>query len=242
MDLTGKTALVTGAARRLGRAISLALARAGADLVLHYNNSSAQADVLAGEIRAMGRRAECFRADLADPEQIERMFRQAGAGFAALHVLVNNASVYPRTPLETLTAGQWDAVMAVNSRAPALCIRHAAEWMTAGGAIVNITDSGAQNGWGGYPAYCASKGALAALTASAARGLAGRNIRVNAVAPGVAMWEEGTGEPVKQAVLAHVPMKRAGTADDIANAVVFLASSDYITGQTLRVDGGWRTA
>lgn len=241
MDLTGRTALVTGAARRVGRSIALALARGGADVAVHYNRSAAEAESLAAEIRRLGRRAECFPADLADPLAIEALFAALANAMPPLHVLVNNASTYPRTPLESLSAEQWDAVLAVNARAPALCIRHAAAIMADGGSIVNITDSGAQAGWAGYPAYCASKAALESLTRSAARALAGRNIRVNAVGPGVVAWEDQTDEAVRATVLAHVPMKRPGTPEDIAAAVVFLAQSDYVTAQILRVDGGWRT-
>ncbi|MCY2929022.1 MAG: SDR family oxidoreductase [Planctomycetota bacterium] len=240
MDLTGKTALVTGSARRVGRAIALALADAGADLALHYHRSGAEAEGLAVDIRRLGRRAQSFPADLADPAAIEGLFAAVAKAMPPLLVLVNNASTYPRTPLETLTAAQWDSVLAVNARAPALCIRHAAAMMPGGGSIVNITDSGAQAGWAGYPAYCASKAALESLTRSAARALAGRNIRVNAVGPGVVAWEEATDEAVKDKVLAHVPMKRPGSPEDIAAAVVFLAKSEYVTAQILRVDGGWR--
>jgi NAD(P)-dependent dehydrogenase (short-subunit alcohol dehydrogenase family) len=242
MELTGKTALVTGAARRIGRAIALALAEAGADVAVHYHRSPAEAETLTDQIRRRARRAECFAADLADPPQIQRMFQAVGEVFGQLHVLVNNASVYRRTPLDALTAGPWDEVMAVNARAPALCIRHAVGLMRDGGSIVNITDSGAQAGWAGYPAYCASKGALEALTRSAAAALAGRGIRVNAVAPGVAAWQEQTSEEAKQTVLKQIPMKREGGPEDVAAAVVFLVRNDYITAQTLRVDGGWRMA
>ncbi|MCY2925889.1 MAG: SDR family NAD(P)-dependent oxidoreductase, partial [Planctomycetota bacterium] len=132
MDLTGKTALVTGAARRVGRSIALALARAGADVAVHYHRSAAEAESLAGEIRRLGRRAECFPADLADPAAIEGLFAALAKAMPPLLVLVNNASTYPRAPRETLTAQQWDAVLAVNARAPALCIRHAAAIMTEG--------------------------------------------------------------------------------------------------------------
>ena len=239
MELTGKIALVTGGAVRVGRAIALALAREGADIALHYGRSADKAVATAGEIAVLGRRAEIFSADLADPAQIERLFAEVGAKFGRLDVLVNSASVYDRTPLETLTAEQWDREFAINARAPALCIRHALPLMTRGGAIVNITDIAAEKGWGGFGAYCASKAALLTFTRSAARALAGRNIRVNSVAPGVAAWPEGKSEVDRQKVLAHVPMGRPGTPQDIASAVVFLVKSEYITAQNLRVDGGW---
>ena len=239
MELKGKVALVTGAARRVGRAIALAMARAGADVAVHYNRSAAQAQAAAEEIRALGVAAEAIQADLAEPEHIESMFSAVGKRFGRLDVLVNNAAVFDRTPIETLTAEQWDAEMAVNARAAALCIRWAVPLMSDGGAIINITDVAAEKGWAGFPAYCASKAALLALTRSAAMALADRNIRVNAVAPGVVEWHEATTEDRKKDILARVPLRRAGSADDVAAAVVFLARHDYMTGQNLRVDGGW---
>jgi len=239
MDLAGKTALVTGGAKRIGRAIALELARAGASVAVHYGRSRDEAAALAEEIRRLGVRAEAVHADLADPAQIEAMFAELRRAFARLDVLVNSAGVYDRTPIDTLTAEQWDAQMDVNARAAALCIRHALGLMGEGGAIVNITDSAAGRGFAGFPAYCASKGAMLALTKSAARALAGRGIRANAVAPGVAVWQPDVTEEQKAKVLAHVPMRRSGTPEDVAAAAAFLLRQDYITGQELRVDGGW---
>ena len=242
MELAGKTALVTGSARRLGKSIALALARAGADVALHCHRSITDAAQTREEIAALGRRAEVFPADLADPRQIEELFAAVARSFPRLDVLVNNAAVYAPTPIESLTAEQWDAQSAVNARAPALCIRHAIALMPAGGAIVNIADSSGPSGRADYTAYCASKAALAALTRSTALSLARRNIRVNTVSPGVALWHQNATESEKSAVIAQIPMKRAGTGDDVASAVLFLIRSDYITGQDLRVDGGWHMA
>jgi len=242
MDLNGKTALVTGAAKRLGRAIAVRLARSGADVVIHYNHSEDDARTTAGIIRDAGRRAELICADLADPQNIEAMFAELARLFPdrdrPLDVLVNNASVYDRGPIETLTAEQWDRQMSVNARAPALCIRSAAGMMPPGGAIVNITDIAAEDPRASLPAYCASKAALLAVTKSAAKALAA-DIRVNAVAPGAVLWAEGLSEACKQRALARVPMRRTGCPEDVAAAVVFLCTNDYITAQTLRVDGGW---
>lgn len=238
MNLSGKIALVTGAAHRLGRAIATALASAGADIALHFGHSVEDALRTAEELRGLGRRVELFQADLAQPEQIRAMFALVHDAFGRLDVLVNSAAVYDRTPIDALTAEQWDRHMAVNARAPALCIRHALPLMQAGGSIVNITDISAERAWGGYTAYCASKAALTAVTKSAARGLAGRGIRVNAVAPGAILWHDESPEQ-REKVLRQVPLKRSGTPEDVASAVVFLCRSDYITGQTLRVDGGW---
>ena len=238
MELQGKIALVTGSARRVGRAISLALAEAGCDLALHYHRSAEPARQLADEISATGRRAETFAADLASPEQIVSLFAAVGEAFGRLDVLVNNAGVYHRTPIGQLTAEQWDAEQAVNARAPALCIRHAIDLMSGRGAIINIADITGEKTLPNFPAYCASKAALLALSQSTAKALA-PGIRVNAVSPGVAAWADDATEAEKQAVLQHVPLKHAGTPQDIAAAVVFLARQDYITGQNLRVDGGW---
>lgn len=239
MELAGKTALVTGAGKRLGKAIALALANAGMDVAVHYGRSAADAQATAEEITRMGHRAAIFGADLAEPSSIEAMFSLLAHTFPMLHVLVNAAGVYDRTPIDTLTAEQWDSQLDVNARAAALCIRHALPLMTEGGAIVNITDIAATKAFAGYPAYCASKGALESLTKSTAKALAARNIRVNAVAPGVAIWQENASEAYQRNVLAQIPMGRAGSAEGIAAAVIFLARQDYITGQSLRVDGGW---
>lgn len=238
-DLSGKTALVTGAARRLGRAIALRLAACGADVIVHYRSSHQEAEDTAQQIRSLGQRAGTISADLADPAQISQMFDTIAQQWKRVDILVNNASIYNRTPIETLTAQQWDSQMAVNARGPAMCIHHCLPLMPDGSAIVNVTDISAEKTWAGYPAYCASKAALLALTKSTAKALAVRQITVNAVAPGAILWEEGISTEQKQQVLAQIPMKRIGCPEDIANAVEFLASQNYITAQTLRVDGGW---
>jgi pteridine reductase len=242
MMLTGKVAMVTGAARRLGRAIAIDLAHAGADIALHYGTSADDAQQTASDITTQtGCRVELFQCDLRDPDAIDAMFVQIADTFGRLDVLINNAAIYQPTLIDDLTADAWDAVTTVNTRAPALCISRAIPLMTKGGAIVNITDVGASKGFASYPAYCASKAALEGLTRSTAKALADRNIRVNAVAPGIAMWAETDSQATRDAVLAQVPMKRPGTPQDIASAVRFLATADYITGQVLRVDGAWHT-
>ena len=241
MKLDGRIALITGAGKRVGRTISLELARRGADIAVHYRSSDKEARATAEEVRQIGRRAELFRADLSQPDEIETMFGRLRETFGRLDVLVNSAGIYHHTPIETLTAAQWDTLIAVNARGPALCIRYAAELMDTDGAIVNITDIAAEKTWAGFPAYCASKAALLAVTKSSAKALAGRNIRVNAVAPGAILWQENNPEEDRrrEQVLKQIPMKRVGTPEDIAAAVAFLIDNDYITAQTLRVDGGW---
>lgn len=231
--------MVTGGGCRLGRVIALALGRCGADVVLHYGRSELEAQKTADEIRPMGRQVELVQADLSRPDEIESMFARLAESPGRIDVLVNNAAIYSPTPIETLTADQWDRFQAVNARAPALCIRYAIPLLNDGGAIVNITDIGSEKAWAGYPAYCASKAALQALTKSCAKSLTGRNIRVNAVAPGAILWKEETSDEQRRKVIEQIPMKRTGEPEDVAAAVVFLAQQDYITGQTLRVDGGW---
>lgn len=239
MELDGKIALVTGAARRVGRAIALELAHAGADLAIHCHHSKDDAESLVTEIRTLGRQAECFSADLADPAEIATMFELIGNRFARLEVLVNNASVYHRTPWAEFTAEQWDAEFAVNTRGAALCIQHALKLFgDRPAAVVNIADIGAEKARPSYPAYCASKAALLAMTVSAARAMAPQ-VRVNAISPGVALWADPDDEQEHQKVLAQIPMKRPGSPEDIAKAVRFVIENDYLTAQNLRVDGGW---
>lgn len=242
MELQGKIALVTGASRRIGREIALALAQAGADLALHYFHSADQARQLADEIRALGHRAETFQADLADPRQIAGLLAAVGKAFGRLDILVNNAALCLPTPIAALTAEQWDSQLAVNARAAALCIRHALPLMTAGSTIVNIADASAPAGRADYVAYCASKAALLAVTTSSALSLAPKGIRVNAVSPGIALWQDGDGDELKAQMLRRIPLGRIGGADSVVQAVLFLLRNDYVTGQDLRADGGWHTA
>jgi pteridine reductase len=167
------------------------------------------------------------------------MFSCVAREFPRIDVLVNNAAVFSRCPIESLESDQWDAIMAINARSPALCIKYALPMMNGGeGAIVNITDIAAENPLSAYAAYSASKAALLSLTKVAAKSLAKKNIRVNAVAPGIILWDENTTDAEKRAIMDKIPLNRSGRPEDIAAGVVFLAQHDYITGQTLRIDGG----
>ena len=238
MELGGKVALVTGSARRIGRAVALALGRAGANVFVHYNRSRAEAEATAGEIRALGVEAEAVRAELADVGQIAAMFRAVEDRFARLDVLVNNAAVLYPTPLAELTERQWDELLAVNAKAPTFCIQSAARLMRDGGAIVNVTDISAARPWRTFVAYSAAKAALAAVTVSTAKALAGRGIRVNAVAPGVIEPRADTSPESAARLVEAVPLGRKGESEDVAAAVLFLLRNDYITGETINVDGG----
>ena len=242
MQLTGKSAIVTGASRGIGSAIAIDLAARGALVVVNYNSSAASAQEVVAAITSAGGKAIAIKGDVSKLDEANALVKAAIDAYGRLDILVNNAAVFNAPPIETLTPEQWDAAFAVNARAPALCIRHAIDLMRQGGSIVNIADIQADKPRSNYPAYCASKGALISLTKACAKALAGRNICVNAVSPGIAQWSENASDTHKQAVLKQVPMNRPGTPRDIASAVVFLASQNYITGQNLRVDGGWCTS
>ncbi len=233
------SALVTGGAVRLGRAIAEALADAGYDLVLHYHSSADQAEESADRVRSRGARVQTVRADLSDPKQIGLPFDAVDEAFGSLDLLVNSAAIFPRVdPLEA-TDSDWDTVFALNARAPFLCAQQAARRMgTRGGAIVNIVDTGATEAWPNYVPYVASKAALASLT----RGLAAAyapHIRVNGVAPGAVLLPENANDKSESAAAAgRSVLGRVGAAEDVAAAVVYLAGATYVTGEILRVDGG----
>ncbi len=235
-------AIVTGASRRLGRAIALELAGQGLAIGLHYHRSASQAQETAAEIRGSGIPVFLLQADLADPGQIEAMFRQVAALPYRLKVLVNAAAVMPRADILTIPAEEWDQTLALNLRAPLLCAQAAARLMTRqgqGGLIVNISDTGARKTWTGFPAYTVSKAALETLTQLLARKLA-PGIRVNAVAPGLILPSETTSAAEWERLTARVPLGRAGSPEEVAQAVAFLLHNEYITGQTIVVDGGYQ--
>jgi pteridine reductase len=230
-------ALVTGGAVRVGRAIAEVLAGAGYDLVLHYHSSSAAAEELSERLRAKGARTFLAQGDLSDPAQIRRPFDVVDRELGGLELLVNSAAIFPRhDPLE-VDAAEWDRVFALNARAPMLCSQAAAHRMERG-SIVNIIDTGATEAWPGYVPYVASKAALASLTRGLAAAFAPR-IRVNGVAPGpVLLPETADGESERSAAARRTALGRVGTAEDVAEAVLFLANAEYVTGEILRVDGG----
>ena len=230
-------AIVTGGAVRVGRAIALGLARAGYDVLVHYHASAEAAEETAAALRAAGGGAATARADLTKPEQIARPFEAAAEAFGGLDLLVNNAAIFPRVdPLEA-TADDWDRVFALNARAAFLCSQEAARRMERG-AIVNILDTGASQAWPAYVPYVASKAALASVTRGLAAALAPR-IRVNGVAPGPVLLPEGDDDEAdREAAGRRTALGRVGTPEDVAEAVVYLAGADYVTGEIVRVDGG----
>jgi 3-oxoacyl-[acyl-carrier protein] reductase len=242
--MEGKKTIVTGASRGLGRAIALAFAREGADVLVNCANREEQAKEVAAAIEGCGRHAVVHRADVSDPAQVQAMVGAALAAFGRVDVLVNNAGItMPKGPLETSEA-EWDRVLAVNLKSVFLCSRAVVEGMMAqgGGRIINISSTAGQTGTLSGPAYCASKAGVIGLTKSLARSFAPHNVLVNALSPAlidteILYWR--TPEQWKT-TLESIPLKRLGSPDDLAEAAVFLASSggNFITGATLDINGG----
>lgn len=232
-------ALVTGAASFLGNSISFKLAKEGFDLVLHYQSSARKAKQLAAEIRKFGVQVLLLRGDLRRVETAVSLVRQTIKVFKRLDLLVNNASLFYPTPIKTTKPHQWLELFQVNSFSPYFLSRAAAPWLKKGkGSIVNLTDIyGEYPILKGYDAYCASKSALITLTKILAREL-GPEVRVNAVSPGAIFIPKDYSLQQKKALLDHSALKRQGTPEDIAAAVFFLASQNFVTGQVLKVDGG----
>lgn len=246
MELSGKVALVTGAAHRLGKAIALALAGRGASIVLHYGTSAEQAEATASEIRRLGVKAWALAADLSDPRQIEALVATAGERAHRLDVLVASAATFERRPLEEISAEDWDRVHAINLRAPFLLLREAAPRLRAshrdGGApaaVINVLDLSSQLPWRRYAHHGSAKAGLAHLTRIAARELAPA-IRVNAVAPGAILPPPGmdAADEAWRITGSRLPLGRTGDPREVGSAVAFLAENDFTTGTVLVVDGG----
>ncbi len=240
MELAGSVALVTGGVRRLGRAIAQALAQAGSDLAIHHHSSSEeQAEGAATELRDLGRRVELFRADLTHPQEIERLFVEVEEAFGALDILVNNAAIFKRRPIDEISFEDWDRVLDLNLRAPFFCGQRAARLMNrrAAGRIINIADIGGLQPWSGYAHHSISKAGLIMMTRVMARALA-PSILVNAIAPGPVLPADDLDQRERAELAEKTALRRLGQPGDIARAVVFLVQSDYITGETLVVDGG----
>ena len=231
-------ALVTGAAHRLGKAFVLALARNGYAILLHYRASDVQAARTATEIRTLGVPVFLSQADLTDPKNVTSMFRMVDKLPHPLKVLVNSAAVIPAGDPRTLAVKDWDNAFDLNLRAPFLCAQEAARRMTNGGLIVNVTDVGAHKSWSRYPAYSVSKAGLEALTKILARAFA-PNIRVNAIAPGLVLQSDLVSAEEWQRLVDRLPLKRPATVKEIAEALEFLLKNEYVTGQTLVIDGGY---
>ena len=238
METDGRVALVTGAGTRVGRAIALALGKAGMRVAVHYAGSQRGARETADEIIGMGSDARTMPGDLTDPATAPRLVEHTAKVFGALDVVVNSAAVMLRTPVGEVLVEDWDAMFALNLRAPFFLCQSAARVMSErGGCIVNIADLAAFEAWRGYIPHAITKAGLVQMTRGLAHALAPK-IRVNAVAPGAVMLPEGATQQEADKLISTTPLGRLGSADDVAQAVLYLICADYVTGQTLIVDGG----
>ncbi len=229
-----KIALVTGAAHRLGKSFALTLARLGFDIVLHYNSAVDEARQTQSEIESLKRRVTLAQADLTDPVEIQSLI----SNIESLNVLVNSAAFMPSGNVESLPLETWNTTLDLNLRAPFLLAQECAKKMPAGGLIVNITDVGAQKAWSRYPSYTVSKAALESLTKILARALAPK-IRVNAIAPGFVLQSDIVPAEEWERLINRVPLKRPARTEEITSALEFLIKNEYVTGQTIVVDGGY---
>lgn len=238
MELPGRTALVTGGARRIGRALVLALARERMRVALHYYASEREAEHTAEEARGLGAEVIAIRADLRQPGEPERVVGKAVDAFGGLDVLVNSAAVMLRTPFGRVTAEQWDDIFALNLRAPFFAAQAAAAVMRErGGVIVNIADLAAFETWPAYVPHGISKAGVVQLTRALARMLAPA-IRVCGIAPGAVLLPDDWDENDADKIAGTTPLRRIGSPDDVASALLFLLRADYVTGETIIVDGG----
>ena len=242
MQLAGGAALITGG-KRIGAAVARTLAAAGMDVALSYNKSRAEADATAAEVTAAGRRAHVASANLGNPADCRALVDGAAAAFGRLDVLVNMASVYTATPFDTLDEHSWAATVDIDLRAAFLCSRAAVPHMrrNGGGRIINFSDWLAVSGrprYPGYLPYYVAKAGVMALTEALSLELAGDQILVNAVAPGPILAPPDTTDEEFKAVETATPLGRWGGPDSIARAVMFLVETDFVTGETIRVDGG----
>lgn len=245
--LNGKAALVTGAARRLGRATALALAEAGADVAITFLSSVKEARETVVDLSGHGVRAFALRCDVTDESSVRGMMKDVGRELGRIDILVNNAANYETAEFEKLSVRQWDAIFASNTRGPFLVSREALKWMRRSrgkGAgpfeakIINMGSLGGLRPWPTHAHYCSSKAAVHMLTKVMAKALA-PEIAVNAVAPGMIDLEEKSAAAFMRRMAKQTPMQRNGRGDEIAAAVLFFATApQFITGQILAVDGG----
>ncbi|HEV2385884.1 MAG TPA: SDR family NAD(P)-dependent oxidoreductase [Candidatus Acidoferrales bacterium] len=236
LPLAGQVALVTGAAKRIGRSIALRLAAEGADVVVNYHHSAPEAGQLAAEIRRSGRRALALGGDVSRAREVAELFGAVDREFGKLDILVNNAGVFFAVPFEQLAEEQWDFTLNTNLKSQALCAQAAVPLMRRAGRgrIINISSIGAFQPKPRYVHYCVSKAGVVMLTRCLARAL-GPAITVNSVAPGKIQFP---GEEIDEGYVRRTPLGKVGGGQDIADAVLFLARADFITGQVILIDGG----
>jgi pteridine reductase len=235
--LQGRVALVTGAGKRLGRAVALRLAEEGADVVVHYGNSRKEANEVVGEVEKLGRRSVALRAELHRVTEIQDLFRQVSERFGRLDILVNSAANFLPGQVEDTTEQIWDDSQDTNLKAVFFCVQAAAPMLKASrGVIINFADVGGILAWPGYISHCVSKAGVITLTECLAKALA-PEVRVNAIAPGT-ITMPGDAPELEAEYIRRAPLRRGGRPEDICEAVMFLVRSEFVTGQTLVIDGG----
>lgn len=234
--LTGQVALVTGAAKRIGRSIALRFAAEGAAVVVNYNTSKKEAEAVVREIRALGSKAVAVQANVSRRADVKKLFAAVEKQFGRLDILVNNAGEFFPVKFEEITDAQWDGILDTNLKSQFLCAQAAAPIMKkqGRGRIINLSSLGGLLPWPSYTHYCVSKAGSIMLTRCLARAL-GPEILVNSIAPGTI---EFPGDPPDEDYIQRVPLHRTGTGEDIADAALYLATAEFVTGQILAVDGG----
>src|SRR3954466_14421281 len=239
LDLSGKTVLITGGARRIGRAIALRMAECGARVAFTYLHSEAEAEKLVAEIGRMERQAFALRCDVTDERNVAEAIKEVQRSVGEIDVLVNNAALYETVPFEDLTVAQWDRMFASNARGPFIVSRAAIPSLRKRmGKIINLGSLGGLRPWASHAHYCASKAALTMLSQVMAKALA-PEISVNCVAPGMIDARENPESKTLKHFAQKTPMQRNGTNQDVAEGVLFFAAAPkFITGQTLVIDGG----
>lgn len=238
MDLRGRVALVTGAGHRVGRAIAIALGGRGMRVAVHYNAAADGAQETVRQIRAAGGDGDVIAADLTDPEAPARLVSGVVEMFGSLDVLVNSAAVMVRTPFGDVTPRTWDDIMALNQRAPFFLAQAAAPHLRAArGVIVNIADLAAFETWPAFIPHGISKASVVYMTRSLARVLA-PEVRVAGIAPGTVLLPENWNRDAAQHLRETTPLERHGSPSDVSSTALFILDSDYLTGETIIVDGG----
>jgi len=239
VNLDGRVALVTGAGHRVGRALAVALGAERMSVAVHYNKSADEADETVRLITHAGGKAHTFGFDLSDADAPARLIAAVTREFGKLHVLINSAAVMKRHSFGSITPADWDETMSLNLRAPFFIAQAAAQAMTEGGAIVNISDLAAFETWPSYIPHSISKAGIVKMTEGLARVLA-PSIRVNAIAPGAVLLPDDWGEKTGERLSDTTPLRRLGDPQDVVDAMLYLLRAEYVTGETVIVDGGRR--
>ena len=239
MELRGRRALVTGAGIRVGRVIAETLMHHGVHLAIHYAHSEGGARDVAAAATAAGLKAVTLGADLGDAAEAQGLAARAAQALGGLDILVNSAAIMEHQVIAEVQPSDWDRAMNLNLRGPFFVAQGAAALMGEGGAIVNIADLAAFERWTGYPVHCISKAGVVVMTELMAKAFAPK-IRVNAIAPGAVLLPDDWDEATRKRFADTTPLKRLGSAEDVANAVVYLLENDYVTAETIVVDGGRR--